>query len=87
MTHKNQHRLLILVNTYIIGKEKLALGIVNSLKSKIYADQYKQKIISCLENEKLSSLLISDPSEASFHLVNFRNMPIELRNIKYLFQY
>ncbi|KAG5440560.1 hypothetical protein PCK2_000385 [Pneumocystis canis] len=55
--HQNKCRLLIVVGTYIIGKEKLALEIACSLKSKIYANQYKQKIISCLENEKLSSLL------------------------------
>ncbi|EMR09067.1 hypothetical protein PNEG_02837 [Pneumocystis murina B123] len=85
ITHKNQHRLLILINTYIIGKEKLALGIANSLKSKIYANQYKQKIISCLENEKLSSLLTSDPSEASVHLVNFKNMSVETLN-RYLIE-
>ncbi|KAG5437897.1 hypothetical protein PCANB_000613 [Pneumocystis canis] len=63
-----------LIGTYIIGKEKLALEIVCSLKSKIYINQHKQKVISCLENKKLSSLFTNSPKEASVRLVSFKNM-------------
>ncbi|KTW30881.1 DNA cross-link repair protein PSO2 [Pneumocystis jirovecii RU7] len=80
ITHKNNCRLLIVVGTYIVGKEKLALEIACSLKSKIYANQRQREIISYFENEKLSSLLTNDPKEASVHLINFRNMSVKTLN-------
>ncbi|KAG4304619.1 hypothetical protein PORY_002012 [Pneumocystis oryctolagi] len=75
--HENKHRVLIAIGTYIVGKEKLAFEIACSLKSKIYADQNKQKIIACLEDKNLQSLLTNDPKEAFVHLVNFKNMSVE----------
>ncbi|KAL1952583.1 hypothetical protein VTO42DRAFT_4708 [Malbranchea cinnamomea] len=61
-------RLLIVIGTYSIGKERICLGIAKALKSKIYAPPAKQRLCACLEDEELSSLLTTDPLEAQVHM-------------------
>jgi DNA cross-link repair 1A protein len=61
-------RLLVVVGTYSIGKERICLAIARALKSKIYATPYKQRICACLEDPELNSLLTSDPREAQVHM-------------------
>ncbi|KAF9893647.1 hypothetical protein FE257_010959 [Aspergillus nanangensis] len=61
-------RLLVVIGTYSIGKERLCLGIAKSLRSKIYATAAKQRICACLEDAELSSLLTDNPHEAQVHM-------------------
>jgi DNA cross-link repair 1A protein len=61
-------RLLIIVGTYSIGKERLCLGIARALNSKIYAPPAKQKICSSLEDTELTSRLTTDPRAAQVHM-------------------
>lgn len=65
---KNNGRLLVVIGTYSIGKERICLGIARALGSKIFATPQKQRICSCLEDPELSSLLTSDPKEAQVHM-------------------
>lgn len=65
---KNDGRLLVVIGTYSIGKERICLGIARALGSKIFATPHKQRICSCLEDPELSSLLTSDPNEAQVHM-------------------
>lgn len=61
-------RLLVVIGTYSIGKERICMGIARALGSKIFANPQKQRICSCLEDPELSSLLTSDPREAQVHM-------------------
>lgn len=61
-------RLLVVIGTYSIGKERICLGIAKALGSKIFATPAKQKICACLEDAELSSYLTSDPREAQVHM-------------------
>ncbi|GES65006.1 DNA repair protein Pso2/Snm1 [Aspergillus terreus] len=61
-------RLLVVVGTYSIGKERICLGIARALKSKIYAPAAKQRVCACLEDEELSSLLTDNPRDAQVHM-------------------
>ncbi|TPR06785.1 hypothetical protein CAN33_0024310 [Aspergillus niger] len=61
-------RLLVVIGTYSIGKERICLGIARALKSKIYATPAKQRVCACLEDAELSSLLTDDPTEAQVHM-------------------
>ncbi|KAI9035146.1 DNA cross-link repair protein PSO2 [Aspergillus affinis] len=61
-------RLLVVIGTYSIGKERICLGIARALKSKIYATAAKQRVCNCLEDAELSSLLTDDPHEAQVHM-------------------
>jgi DNA cross-link repair 1A protein len=61
-------RLLVVIGTYSIGKERICLGIAKALKSKIYAPPAKMRVCKCLEDDELDALLTSNPLEAQVHM-------------------
>ncbi|KAI9677866.1 MAG: hypothetical protein M1829_002363 [Trizodia sp. TS-e1964] len=61
-------RLLVVVGTYSIGKERVCLGIARALKSKIFAPANKRRICACLEDPELDSLITTKASEAQVHM-------------------
>ncbi len=61
-------RLLVVIGTYSIGKERICLGIAKALNSKIYAPAPKQRICAALEDPELSSRLTTNPLEAQVHM-------------------
>ncbi|CAI7636685.1 unnamed protein product [Penicillium glandicola] len=61
-------RLLVVIGTYSIGKERICMGIARALGSKIFATPPKQRICACLEDPELSAMLTSDPHEAQVHM-------------------
>lgn len=65
---KARGRLLVIVGTYSIGKERICLGVAKALNSKIYAPPGKQKICAALEDPELSTRLTSNPLEAQVHM-------------------
>lgn len=68
LTSTKSARLLVVVGTYSIGKERICIGIAKALKSKIYAPPNKQRICRALEDPELSALLTTDPREAQVHM-------------------
>ena len=68
LTSTKAARLLVVVGTYSIGKERICIGIAKALKSKIYAPPAKQRICRALEDPELSGLLTTDPREAQVHM-------------------
>jgi DNA cross-link repair 1A protein len=67
-TPHNPGRLLVVVGTYSIGKERICIGIAKALNSKIYAPAPKQRICASLEDPVLSGLLTTNPHEAQVHM-------------------
>ncbi|KAF1999438.1 DNA cross-link repair protein pso2/snm1 [Amniculicola lignicola CBS 123094] len=65
---KERGRLLVIVGTYSIGKERICIGIAKALNSKIYAPPNKQKICKALEDPELNALLTKNPREAQVHM-------------------
>lgn len=65
---KSRGRLLVIVGTYSIGKERICLGVARALNSKIYAPPKKQKICACLDDPELMARLTSNPLEAQVHM-------------------
>lgn len=65
---KARGRLLVIVGTYSIGKERICLGIARALHSKIYASPHKQKICAALEDPELTARLTDNPLEAQVHM-------------------
>lgn len=61
-------RLLVVIGTYSIGKERICLGIAKALNSKIYAPPGKMRICACLEDPELDVRLTEDPLEAQVHM-------------------
>ena len=65
---KQRGRLLVIVGTYSIGKERICVGIAKALQSKIYAPANKQRICRALEDPELNALLTTDPRAAQVHM-------------------
>ncbi|KAF3001847.1 hypothetical protein E8E13_004329 [Curvularia kusanoi] len=61
-------RLLVIVGTYSIGKERICVGIAKALGSLIYAPPNKQRICRALEDPELNALLTTDPREGQVHM-------------------
>jgi DNA cross-link repair 1A protein len=61
-------RLLVVVGTYSIGKERICIGIAKALKSRIFAPANKQRICAALEDAELNALLTKDPCAAQVHM-------------------
>ncbi|KAF1968951.1 DNA cross-link repair protein pso2/snm1 [Bimuria novae-zelandiae CBS 107.79] len=66
--NKPRGKLLVVVGTYSIGKERICIGIAKALGSKIYAPAAKQRICRALEDPELDALLTSNPREAQVHM-------------------
>lgn len=65
---KTRGRLLVVVGTYSIGKERICLGIAKALDSKIYAPPSKQRIVAALEDPELDERMTNDPRAAQVHM-------------------
>lgn len=65
---KLRGRLLVVIGTYSIGKERICLGIAKALDSKIYAPPSKMRICACLEDPELTARLTPNPLEAQVHM-------------------
>ncbi|OAD03492.1 hypothetical protein MUCCIDRAFT_13087, partial [Mucor lusitanicus CBS 277.49] len=71
-------RVLIVVGTYTIGKERVFINIARMLKCKIYAPYKKKRILMCQEDQELKSMLTNDPSEAQVHVVPLRDIRADI---------
>ena len=67
-TKRKRGRLLVIVGTYSIGKERICLGVAKALNSKIYAPPQKQRIVAALEDPDLNARMTTDPLEAQVHM-------------------
>ncbi|KAK6341127.1 hypothetical protein TWF696_008216 [Orbilia brochopaga] len=65
---RTKGKLLVVVGTYSIGKERICMGIAEALNSKIYAPKNKQRICAALEDSELNSRLTTDPHAAQVHM-------------------
>ncbi|KAF2088290.1 DRMBL-domain-containing protein [Saccharata proteae CBS 121410] len=65
---KTRGKLLVVVGTYSIGKERICLGIARAMNSKIYAPPAKQRICAALEDPELNARLTKNPREAQIHM-------------------
>lgn len=70
-------RLLVVVGTYSIGKERIVLGIAKALNSKIFAAQRKRDILACLEDAELEARITDDPREAQVHMTYLQEIRAE----------
>jgi len=64
-----QERVLVIVGTYSIGKERIVKAIAQALGAKIYCDPRKTAILRCLADDELHALLTADPAEANVHIL------------------
>ncbi|KAJ1671471.1 repair protein PSO2 SNM1, partial [Coemansia sp. RSA 25] len=87
VAHEHKRRVLFVVGTYTIGKERLVIEIARRLQSKIYMTPEKRKLLACLESPGLMSLLTDNMYEAQVHavsmnVVNMRGMAEYLQLVR-----
>jgi DNA cross-link repair 1A protein len=70
-SEKAKGRLLVVVGTYSIGKERIVMGIAKALGTKIYAPMAKRRICGCLEDEVLMGMMTDDPREGQVHMTRY----------------
>ncbi|GAA5931232.1 hypothetical protein JCM1841_000868 [Sporobolomyces salmonicolor] len=63
-----KERLLVLVGTYSIGKERIVKAIAHALSTKVYCDSRKRELFLAQDDADLHSLLTEDPLEAQVHV-------------------
>lgn len=70
----SEYNPLVLVGTYTIGKERLAVHIAERLETKIFTQDRKRDTLAAIGDEKLDSLLGTNGFECGVHLVNMRQL-------------
>ncbi|KAF8916214.1 DNA repair metallo-beta-lactamase-domain-containing protein [Mucidula mucida] len=66
---RKTERILMVVGTYSIGKERIVKAMAQALGTKVYCDSRKAAILRCQCDPDLHALLTSKPLEASVHVV------------------
>ncbi|GAA5861225.1 hypothetical protein JCM3774_002233 [Rhodotorula dairenensis] len=67
-------RLLVLIGTYSIGKERIVKAIAHALSTKVYCDGYKRSLCLAQDDPDLHALLTEDPLEAQVHIGGLRDI-------------
>ncbi|KAJ3371592.1 hypothetical protein GGF31_003201 [Allomyces arbusculus] len=80
-------RLLILVGSYTIGKEKVFLEICKTLRIRFYCDAKKWAILQCLSDPTLLQWYSPDPRRADVHVVSMGALMPPTKLTTYLDQY
>lgn len=71
-----QRKILVIVGTYTIGKEKLALEIARRLNGKIWAQPWKHKVLETIGDPTLNAPLCDDGTDAQVHLVSMNELSL-----------
>ncbi|KAJ7066388.1 DRMBL-domain-containing protein [Mycena amicta] len=62
-------RILMVVGTYSVGKERIVKAVAQAIDSKIYCDARKMGILRCQSDPELHALLTDDPLAADVHIL------------------
>jgi len=60
---------MILVGSYVIGKERIAVAIAQTLRTKIYAEPWKRKVMEAFDWPELKGLLTDNAHDSAVHIV------------------
>lgn len=75
---KNQaigrERCLIVCGAYVIGKEKVWMGIANEFNMRVYIEKERRKAMECIGESSVIEKLTPNPNEANIHVVALANL-------------
>ncbi|OAD01134.1 hypothetical protein MUCCIDRAFT_118761, partial [Mucor lusitanicus CBS 277.49] len=71
------HRLLVVVGTYSLGKENIFIEIAKTLGSKIFVTDQKRAILETFHDQELSALLTDQCKEAQVHVIPLGHIQAE----------
>ncbi|KAJ1927912.1 repair protein PSO2 SNM1 [Tieghemiomyces parasiticus] len=67
-------RILYVVGTYSIGKERIFVSIAQALRTKVFVTYQKNSILSCLEDPELAALVTYRAAEAQVHVISMHKI-------------
>lgn len=70
-------RLLVVVGSYTIGKERVFCAVADALGSKIWAERHKRQVLLALEDADLAAKLVENPLEADVHVVGMGGVRLD----------
>ncbi|KAJ7091501.1 DNA cross-link repair protein pso2/snm1 [Mycena belliarum] len=70
-------RILMVVGTYSVGKERIVKAVAQAVNSKIYCDARKRGILRCQPDPELHALLTADPLAADVHILPLGKISLE----------
>ncbi|KAH7327710.1 DRMBL-domain-containing protein [Rhizoctonia solani] len=73
----NLERILVVVGTYTIGKERVLKAIAKALSSKIYCNSRKHAVFMCQADTALHAMLTKDSAAAQVHVLPLGQISIE----------
>nr|KAJ3422108.1 DNA break repair nuclease [Polyrhizophydium stewartii] len=62
-------RVLIVVGSYLIGKERVFKALAKAVGTKVFADADKRRILARLADRELDGMMTSRPEDANVHVV------------------
>ncbi|KAG8691491.1 hypothetical protein FRC08_010163 [Ceratobasidium sp. 394] len=74
---KPNQKVLVVVGTYTIGKERVLKAIAKALSSKIYCGSRKHAVFMCQADPALHAMLTKDPADAQVHVLPLMQISIE----------
>ncbi|KZV96408.1 DRMBL-domain-containing protein [Exidia glandulosa HHB12029] len=74
---KDKSKLLVVVGTYSIGKERIVKAIAKILNAKVFCDARKRAILQCQADPELHAMLSSDARNSRVHVVPLQHISIE----------
>ena len=81
-----KERLLVVIGTYSIGKERIVKGVARAINAKVYCDQRKREIFAAQDDPELMSMVTDDPYAAQIHVTWLGQIKVDLL-ADYLDQY
>jgi DNA cross-link repair 1A protein len=70
-------RLLVVVGSYTIGKERVFRAVAEALGSRIWAHAEKRRVLLALHDEELERQLTTDASEADVHVTTMSSVRLD----------
>ncbi|KAL7323308.1 DNA cross-link repair protein PSO2/SNM1 [Mucor circinelloides] len=76
-SNNKEHRLLVVVGTYSLGKENIFIEIAKTLDSKIFVTDQKRAILEAFHDQELNALLTDQGKEAQVHVIPLGHIQAE----------
>ncbi|GAB0087750.1 DNA cross-link repair 1A protein [Sergentomyia squamirostris] len=77
---------LIIVGTYIVGKEKVWRTLAEHFNLRVWLEPERRRAVECMEDSNLLSLLCNDPRTAGIHVLPLGQLSYDYV-VKYLTQF
>lgn len=69
LTNTMYARMLILIGSYLVGKEKVWIRLAKAFNRKVWLESNRFKAVKCYNRSEVLDLIVDDPDSAGIHVV------------------